>query len=157
MFSEKCALQVFVEPMRQADLADILPIERASFKAPWTVGMFLDELKTPHSHCLVAKLARENQTMICAYIVFWLVADEAHLHKVAVKKEYRRQGLASGLMKAMEDIARQAGIAKQMLEVRESNVGAISLYCQCGFVVKGKRPNYYDDTPEAACVMWKEY
>ncbi|MEQ8163673.1 MAG: ribosomal protein S18-alanine N-acetyltransferase, partial [Smithellaceae bacterium] len=90
------------------------------------------------------------------YMIFWIVADEAHLHNVAVKKEFRRQGLARGFMNIMKEIAKQAGVKYQTLEVRESNAGAINLYRKCGFVVKGRRPLYYTDTHEDALIMWAD-
>ena len=118
--------------------------------------MFLDELRTTHAQCLGIKIEIEGETLIAAYIIFWFVADEVHLHNLAVRNEFRRQGLAYNLMHLMKDIAAQVGIRRQTLEVRESNHQAINLYRKCGFVVKGKRPQYYTDTHEDALVMWSE-
>jgi [ribosomal protein S18]-alanine N-acetyltransferase len=156
MSAENTAQQISVDLMKKADLPEILAIERASYVTPWTEGMFLDEMKMAHAQCLVIKLETEGKTWIAAYIIFWLVADEVHLHNLAVRKDCRRQGLAGSLMTLMKDIAAQVGITRQTLEVRESNVGAINLYRKCGFLVKGKRQNYYTDTHEAALIMWKE-
>ena len=143
--------------MKKEDLPEILAIERLSFPTPWTEGMFLDELRTEHAQCLVVKIETDGKAMIVAYIIFWLVADEVHLHNLAVRSEFRRQGLAHNLMNLMKGIAAQAGIKRQTLEVRETNLGAINLYRKCGFVVKGKRPQYYTDTREDALVMWAEW
>ena len=118
--------------------------------------MFLDELRTAHAQCLVVKIEIEGKTLIAAYIIFWLVADEVHLHNLAVRNEFRRQGLAYNMMNLMKDIAAQVGITRQTLEVRESNNEAINLYRKCGFVVKGRRPRYYTDTHEDALIMWAE-
>jgi [ribosomal protein S18]-alanine N-acetyltransferase len=156
MSSENMKRQVSVDLMKKADLPEILAIEGASFPTPWTEGMFLDELRTTHSQCLVLKIEFQRKTFIAAYVIFWLVADEAHLHNLAVRSEFRRQGLAYNLMNLMRDIAAQMGINKLTLEVRESNSEAISLYRKCGFVVKGKRPQYYTDTHEDALIMWAE-
>lgn len=156
MSSEETIRNVRVDLMKRADLPEILAIERSSFPTPWTEGMFIDELSTDHSQCLVVKTDFEGKTLIAAYMIFWLVADEAHLHNLAVRGEFRRQGLAYNMMGIMKDIALQVGIARQTLEVRESNHKAINLYRKCGFVVKGKRPHYYTDTQEDALVMWSE-
>jgi len=133
-----------------------MAIERASFPTPWTEGMFKDELSTTHAQCLVIKIEIEGKTLIAAYIIFWFVVDEVHLHNLAVRNEFRRQGLAYNMMNLMNDIALQVGITRQTLEVRESNHEAINLYRKCGFVVKGRRPLYYTDTREDALVMWAE-
>jgi ribosomal-protein-alanine acetyltransferase len=156
MCTEKDILQVVIDLMGIKDLPEILTIEKESFASPWSVGMFKDELKVPQSQCLVARISMGEESVIGGYIIFWIVADEAHLHNLAVKKEFRRQGLARHFMDVMTEISRQAGLKTQTLEVRESNAEAIRLYEKCGFVVKGRRPLYYTDTREDALIMWAD-
>ena len=148
---------VTIDLMNKTDLPEVLDIERESFSSPWTEGMFTRELNSTHSVCLAARINVEGKSVIVvAYIIFWLVADEVHLHNLAVKKEYRRQGLAFYLMEAMAEIAGKNEIKEQTLEVRKSNTKAIKLYEKCGFVVKGIRPLYYTDTHEDALIMWAD-
>ncbi len=154
MSSESTKQQISVDLMKVADLPDIQSIERESFPTPWTEGMFLDELKAKHAQCLVVKVEIDGKEIIGAYIIFWTVVDEVHLHNLAVRKEFRRQGLACNLMGLMKDIAGQVGISRLTLEVRENNAAALRLYEKCGFVVKGRRPRYYSDTNEDALIMW---
>jgi len=154
MSSKKNDHQVKIDLMQRADLQEILAIERESFASPWTVGMFTQELENQLAQCLVIRINYEGKNVVGAYIIFRLIADEAHLHNLAVKKEFKRQGLAQSLMETMKDIAMQVGISARTLEVRESNKEAISLYLKCGFVVKGRRPLYYTDTSEDALIMW---
>lgn len=156
MRSENDAISVTIDLMGNKDLPEILAIEKESFVSPWSAGMFVDELQVTNSQCLVARLSQDKKNIIGGYLIFWIVADEAHLHNLAVKKEFRRQGLASGFMNVMKEISRQAGVKAQTLEVRESNTEAIKLYRKCGFVVKGRRPLYYTDTQEDALIMWAE-
>jgi [ribosomal protein S18]-alanine N-acetyltransferase len=148
--------QVAIDLMSKTDIPEILEIERESFSSPWTEGMFAKELNSSHSLCICVRMNSGNKSMIAAYIIFWLIADEAHLHNLAVKKEYRRQGLALMLLEAMKEIARKNEIVSLTLEVRESNIEAIKLYRKCGFVVKGVRPLYYTDTNEDALIMWAD-
>jgi len=156
MSSKKADPQVTIDLMERADLPEILVIERESFSSPWTPGMFTEELENKLAQCLVIRIICEGKSVIGAYIIFRLIADEAHLHNLAVKKESKRQGLAQSLMETMKDIAMQVGICARTLEVRESNKEAISLYRKCGFVVKGRRPLYYTDTHEDALIMWAD-
>lgn len=146
--------EVTIDLMDKADLPQILAIERQSFPSPWTAGMFTRELESSHSVCLTARINIEGKSIVGAYIIFWLVADEVHLHNLAVKKEFRRKGLAFGLMEVMKEIAGENAITAQTLEVRESNIEAIKLYQKCGFVVEGIRPLYYAETHEDALIMW---
>jgi ribosomal-protein-alanine N-acetyltransferase len=154
MSSKKTDHQVTIDLMQRADLQEILAIERESFASPWTGGMFTQELENQLAQCLVIRINYECKSVVGAYIIFRLIADEAHLHNLAVKKEFKRQGLAQSLLETMKDIAMQVGIGARTLEVRESNKEAISLYLKCGFVVKGRRPLYYTDTHEDALIMW---
>jgi ribosomal-protein-alanine N-acetyltransferase len=156
MSSKKADPQVIIDLMGSSDLPEIMAIEKESFSSPWTVGMFTQELENTLAQCLVIRIIYEGKSVIGAYIIFRLIADEAHLHNLAVKKEFKRQGLAQRLMETMKDIAMQVGICARTLEVRESNKEAISLYLKCGFVVKGTRPLYYTDTSEDALIMWAD-
>jgi len=156
MSSKKADPQVTIDLMGRSDLPEILAIERESFSSPWTAGMFMEELENTLAQCLVIRITDKGKSVISAYIIFRLIADEAHLHNLAVKKESKRQGLAQSLMETMKDIAMQVGICARTLEVRETNKEAISLYRKCGFVVKGRRPLYYTDTHEDALIMWAD-
>ena len=156
MSSENNVIQVAIDLIKRKDLPEILAIEKESFVSPWSEGMFRDEINLKHSQCLVARICQGEKSMIGGYIIFWIVADEAHLHNLAVKKELRRQGLAHRFMEVMKEISSQVGLKAQTLEVRESNEAAIKLYRKCGFVVKGRRPLYYSDTNEDALIMWAD-
>ena len=154
MSSKKADPQVTIDLMGRADLFEILAIEKVSFTSPWTAGMFAEELENKLAQCLVIRINDEGKSILGAYIIFRFIADEAHLHNLAVKNEFKRQGLAKSLMETMKNIAAQVGICARTLEVRESNKEAINLYLKCGFVVKGRRPLYYTDTHEDALIMW---
>ena len=81
-----------------------------------------------------------------------VVADEMTIDSVAVAPDYRRKGYASALI----DLAiKQAKAAVVMLEVRESNTAAISLYQSLGFEKVGLRKNYYERPVENAVLMTK--
>ncbi|MBN1470403.1 MAG: ribosomal protein S18-alanine N-acetyltransferase [Syntrophaceae bacterium] len=156
MSDDKVSMQLIIDRMQKADLPQILAIEQESFPSPWTLGMFKKELESRHSRCLCARIDIEDKRVAIAYIIFWLVAGEAHLHNLAVDKEYRGQGIASHLMEAMKTIAGENDVLFQTLEVRASNVEAIKLYQKYGFVVQGVRPLYYSDTHEDALIMWAD-
>lgn len=156
MSDNKVPIPVIINEMKLDDLPGIMAIERVSFPTPWTEGMFARELESPHSHCLCARINNENGSIVAGYIIFWLVADEIHLHDLAVGLPYKGQGIALKLMEEMTEIARRNKVRAMTLEVRESNIEAIKLYQKCGFVVKGVRPLYYLDTREDGLIMWAE-
>lgn len=156
MFYENVPLTFMIDRMSGADLPDVLIIENESFPAPWTPGMFKRELESGHSRCLCLRIKSAERPVVVAYIIFWIISGEIHLHSLAVKKEYRKKGFARALLQKMKEIALENNVAVQTLEVRESNTEAIKLYRKNGFVVKGIRPKYYTETNENALIMWAD-
>jgi ribosomal-protein-alanine N-acetyltransferase len=75
-----------------------------------------------------------------------LGAGESELLQVEVTAEYRRRGLARALLNA-------ALTGTVFLEVRASNAPALALYEDLGFVVTGRRRDYYHAPREDALVM----
>lgn len=140
---------VLIREMVADDLARILAIERDSFTSPWSPAMFAIETGRPSSISLVAT---EPGGRILGYIVVTRQDLAWHLMNVAVARSSRRMGLGSALVR--EAISRLPGRAQMTLEVRPSNLDAISLYKSLGFREWGVRPGYYPDDGEDALVMW---
>jgi ribosomal-protein-alanine N-acetyltransferase len=137
----------------EGDLVEILEIEKDSFPTPWSPSLFLDEMKNPLSRMLVGRTAHAQGAMVAGYIVFWRVADEIHLHNIAVRREQRKRGIASRLLSRMILDCRPEGARWITLEVRRSNLPAQKLYEKFGFSVRGVRRAYYTDTGEDALIM----
>ncbi|HOO41571.1 MAG TPA: ribosomal protein S18-alanine N-acetyltransferase [Syntrophales bacterium] len=143
-----------ITPMTQKDLAAVCAIEKDSFPTPWTPALFLQELELSFSrHFIVSEVKTERTKEVVGYMIFWIIHDETQLQKIAVKKDLRKQGIGSILIREMIRICRLEGVAKGSLEVRPSNQAAIGLYQKFGFVVKGLRKGYYQDTREDALIM----
>jgi [ribosomal protein S18]-alanine N-acetyltransferase len=75
---------------------------------------------------------------------------------VAVAPESRRRGIASALLRRLLDQTKDDAQRGYTLEVRVSNLGAISLYQRFGFRPKGLRRGYYTDNREDALIMWRD-
>jgi ribosomal-protein-alanine N-acetyltransferase len=88
-----------------------------------------------------------------AFLLAWSVADELHLLELASHPEERRRGFAAALLAALLDYAREQHKRLLLLEVRHSNLAAISLYRRFGFETTGVRRGYYSDTGEDALEM----
>ncbi|MBW6486445.1 MAG: ribosomal protein S18-alanine N-acetyltransferase [Syntrophobacterales bacterium] len=138
------------------DIDEIMVIERDSFSSPWSAPLFRQELANPVSRVLVARLVGEGARNIVGYIVYWLVADELHLQKIAIHRDLRRHGFASRLLQEAIKSSAAANTQRATLEVRGSNLPALKLYDKFGFSVKGVRPRYYGDTKEDALIMWAD-
>ena len=83
------------------------------------------------------------------------VLDEADITNVSVDAASRRDGVGESMLQELMRRGEQKGIKAFTLEVRESNLAAISLYQKLGFVSAGIRKNFYDAPKENAVIMWK--
>jgi ribosomal-protein-alanine N-acetyltransferase len=137
-----------MRPLTVEDLVDVLAIEREVFPAPWTEGMFLDELAAGGRRYLAAI----EDGAIVGYGGVMVIDGDAHIMNLAVVPVSRRQGLGSRLLLALIDEALGLGAAHLTLELRASNEPARTLYERFGFTPVGLRPRYYGD--EDALVMW---
>jgi [ribosomal protein S18]-alanine N-acetyltransferase len=136
---------ILSRPMQPEDLPQVMEIESLSFPSPWSYPSFLQELNNPISRTLVA----ESEGQVTGYLCCWYVADEVHTLNLAVHPDYRRLGIARRLMEEVLLKAGAEGIKTVNLEVRRSNLPAISLYRCLGFCQVGVRRRYYDNGEDA--------
>ena len=135
--------------LTEAHIPQMVELEKICFSLPWTADMIKSELNNPS--CLY--LAAVDGDTLVGYIGVQTVLDEGYINNVAVRPEYRRQGIAAALISLLVDQARAIGLAFMTLEVRESNAPAISLYEKLGFTTVGRRKNYYEKPREDAILM----
>jgi ribosomal-protein-alanine N-acetyltransferase len=90
---------------------------------------------------------------LVGYGIFQVIADELHVHNVAVDPGARRRGLARALLEQALATARESQVRAAHLEVRETNQAALALYAGLGFEVAGRRPDYYIDPREDALLL----
>ena len=78
---------------------------------------------------------------------------ECELENIVVADTHRRHGLAARLLKQLITAARERDAEQILLEVRESNLPALSLYRKLGFSMTGRRTCYYRDPNEDAVLF----
>lgn len=64
----------------------------------------------------------------------WLDSETGELTRMFVHPEMRRRGVASRLIEAVEDVARQAGAVRMRLDTRKDLIEARALYLRHGYV-----------------------
>jgi ribosomal-protein-alanine N-acetyltransferase len=129
---------VSFRPMQEADLAAVMTIEPNIYSHPWTRGNFSDSLNSGHSGWVC-----ERDGEIVGYGMLMLVLDEAHLLNISVAKAFQGHGLGRALLAHFIEVARRHGGQMMFLEVRSSNIPAISLYESVGFNEFSVRKGYY--------------
>ena len=136
---------MLIRKMTKDDIDSVVEIENACFSDPWTYGMFSSELSQDITEYRVAVVDEK----IVGYMGMYQTLDEGNITNVAVLPEYRRQGIANSLIAEFIKLAQERALAFLTLEVRKSNLGAIKLYEQNGFVSVGIRPKYYNNKEDA--------
>jgi ribosomal-protein-alanine N-acetyltransferase len=148
-------IKVSIERMTEHDLVEVCAIEEESELSAWGWDAYHNELQSRiDTIMLVARpdlVPREYQ--VAGFIVARLYADELHVNNVAVRPEFRGQGIGSGLLQTTLDQARKRRAKMAQLEVRAGNAEAQKLYQRCGFTVVGRRKNYYREPTEDALLM----
>lgn len=130
----------------ETDLDQVLSIEQRSFPHPWLRQHFMDELNSPYAFPLSAF---DRSGMLIGYICPMLLLDEGHIMNVAVDPDQRGSGVGRLLVQQVLDDCRAEAASFVSLEVRESNLTAISLYRKMGFAQVGKRKRYYENGEDA--------
>jgi ribosomal-protein-alanine N-acetyltransferase len=143
-------MNVLIDFMKEEDVDAILDISSLSFSISWSKDSYLQELTNPVARYLVAKI--DNK--VVGFIGTWIVLDESHITNVAVHPSYRKQGIASSLLKEFLKYCKSQGCIAYTLEVRSGNKAARALYENHNFKQDGIRKGYYEDNKEDAIIMW---
>lgn len=176
------AIRCRIRTMRPDDIQQVLDIERQSFATMWPQTIYQRELKNKMARYLVAYepagetpaeedlpqaeggirglarrflggLPERPADHVLGIVGLWCVMGEGHIVTIAVRLEYRRQGLGELLLVAALESALDASQDEVTLEYRISNKAARSLYDKYGFSQVGVRARYYSDNQEDAVLM----
>ena len=136
--------------MTPEDVEAVLGIELAVQAYPWTRGNFMDALNYGYICCV-----DEDNGAIRGYAILMPAVDGAELLNISVAAAWQRKGLGKMIISEMLQRARAKNMKRMFLEVRPSNVAAISLYKRSGFDLVGVRRGYYQNANgiEDALVM----
>jgi ribosomal-protein-alanine N-acetyltransferase len=136
--------------MTPSDLARVADIERRSYEFPWSHGVFRDCLLAGYT-CVVLDRGEE----LVGYSILSVAAGEAHILNLCVDPNARALGYGDRLLEEILNRAKAVSVKQLFLEVRPSNVHAVSLYRKKGFRQIAERPAYYQahDGREDAAVL----
>jgi ribosomal-protein-alanine N-acetyltransferase len=139
--------------MNESHVSAVAELEKLCFSDPWSENSVASELKNKLALWLVA----EEEGRVSGYIGSQTCGDESDVMNVAVHPDFRRRGIAEALVNSLVEELKAIDSHSLTLEVRASNVPAISLYEKMGFSEVGRRKNYYRNPREDALIMRKEW
>lgn len=140
-------------PMDRSHIREIAQLERECFSDPWSEASLEEELYNPLASFIVAQ---RPDGAVLGYAGLHAVMDEGYIDNIAVRADYRGQGIADDLLDVFVRFG-QAHLAFLTLEVRPSNQAAIQLYYKHGFAQVGRRKDYYKQPREDAIIMTLEF
>lgn len=138
--------------IRAAKISDIVAIaaaEKRYIECAWTERQLLDAFESD----MYSFYIDEENGVLRAYGFIQWIADEGDVCNIAVDPAFRHTGKATGILKVMEEKAKERNVTRLFLEVSELNSAAIALYLKNGFRELYRRANYYGKN--AAIVMEK--
>ena len=136
--------------MSETHVKEVAELEKQCFSTPWSETSLLEELNKNNSYFLVAI---HTTGQLVGYIGFNFILDEGYITNIAVHTNFRRCGIARNLLQEIIDFSQRRQLKFVSLEVRKSNIPAISLYEKMGFSSVGERTNFYSTPTENALIM----
>ncbi len=142
-------MDLIIEKMTSAHIEEIVRLENECFSSPWSENGLKSELNNNFARFFVAF----SDDRIAGYIGSHNVLGEVYITNVAVFPEFRRNGVGKALVEFLVDRMKTEKAEFVTLEVRKSNIKAISLYEKCGFQKVGERKKFYEKPIEDAILM----
>ncbi|MCP4430309.1 MAG: ribosomal protein S18-alanine N-acetyltransferase [Gammaproteobacteria bacterium] len=120
------------------DIDTVMQVETKVYTYPWTERIFKDCIRVGYD-CWLAL----DDDYIVAHAVISVAAGESHILNISVAENYQGHGIGKQFIEFLVDIARNKKASMILLEVRQSNMAAISCYHATGFNEIGCRKDYY--------------
>ena len=145
----------------ETELRAIAELDGQLFSSsPWGEEAFIHTLQEGPESCLVFYdtngAGREGSCHEPAGYVLFCIMEDAEIYRIGVRPELRRRGLGRRLLEAAEEVCREQGSRRLLLEVREDNIPALTLYRAFGFEEIYRRKRYYKDPVSDAIMMEKD-
>ena len=107
-----------------------------------SIGYIADHIPRKGSVIILAQgKDAEGQWEVAGYILATVGDDGIFIHNVHVQELYRRNGVATNLLKIMYRMTEQSGNYPIKLFVADNNEAAIKCYRAAGFAVESRIPN----------------
>lgn len=137
---------------RTAEVLYRITFEANQGQTTWKVSSFQMELSEKNN----LYLGYQIDEQLVGYIGCQIVLDEMSINNFAVLPTYKKRGIGTALLEQLVAICEQKSVCNFYLEVRVSNLAAISLYKRAGFKQIALRKDYYQKPKEDAYILQLE-
>ena len=140
-------MELVVRSLTEDDLPAVVAMEQANQTAPWSEGIFREEMAADNRVYLTA-----HDEDLVGFGGVMVIGEEAHVTNLLVAPQARRRRIGLRLMIGLIDAAVEMGARHLTLEVRSGNEAARALYTRLGMAPVGVRKGYYAD--DDALILW---
>jgi ribosomal protein S18 acetylase RimI-like enzyme len=134
---------VAVRLARDSDAKDIAEMSRDYIEHglpwTWTPGRIEAAIREADINVVVAG----ERGAVSAFGIMSYPDDDAHLLLFAVRRNQRRRGVGSALLRWLEEAARTAGAKRIRVECRRDNGAARNFYCEHAYHELSITANFY--------------
>ena len=145
-------LACMIRRVELEDASGVFALEQECFSDPYSESLIDHLLRTERDRFFVA--VANDSGRIVGYTAATINGRSAHLLSIAVHPLHRGQGIGTNLFSIVMKELLLSNATQISLEVRETNLHAISFYSRMGFKEVSQIRHYYDDG-EDALVMKK--
>jgi ribosomal-protein-alanine N-acetyltransferase len=131
-----------------ADLDRLVELERAHASDRFSRSQLHYLLTRANAVILVAE-AVEHEVLGNVIVLYRHAGRSGHLYSLTVASEHHGRGIGRLLLLHAEELTRELGRDRIVLEVRSDNERAIRLYRAAGYEQVGIKPAYYSDGRDA--------
>lgn len=133
-------MQYQIFPLGENHLPQMMNIEREVFEYPWSASQMKDSILSAHTETWGLF---DIHYQLVVFAVVSVIFDEAEILNFSVAKSYQHKGFGQKLLAYLMNHLSYKQIVKLFLEVRVTNIPAISIYRKYGFEQIYIRKNYY--------------
>ena len=144
---------VHIRWMIRRDMQEVLDIENCSFEFSWTEEDFVRCLRQRNCIGMVA----EHDERVVGFMIYELHKNRLHILNFAVHSEFRRRGVATGMIRKLVGKLSPQRRNRILLEIRETNLAAQLFFREAGFRAISVLREFYEDSPEDAYLMQYRY
>ncbi|NYT03123.1 MAG: ribosomal protein S18-alanine N-acetyltransferase [Candidatus Methanofastidiosa archaeon] len=123
------------------DIYRVIELEYQNFEYPYPPEIINFLYESYRDTFLVV----EKDTEVIGFVIGIVQKKEGHILVIAIRDDFKRKGIGTFLMKKLIDIYEKKGINRLKLEVRVSNIAAISMYKHLGFKITNRLKRYYEN------------
>ena len=134
-------MTILIRPASLDNISAILEIENKTNQMPWTEAQFISSMEVGHYSVVL-----QEENSILGFAIYSPIIPESHLLNIAIHPNHQGRGLGDKLLQKIIFQNKTMGVKVISLEVRVSNLPAITLYEKRGFFKDAIRPNYYSGT-----------